>query len=83
MGKKQTHKVLVVDDDPDILELLKYNLKKEGYEIETADDGIKGVEIAKRFNPDLILLDIMMPQQDGVETCRQIRERFLKWLMLM
>ena len=74
MGKKQTHKVLVVDDDPDILELLKYNLKKEGYEIETADDGIKGVEIAKRFNPDLILLDIMMPQQDGVETCRQIRE---------
>ncbi len=74
MASKQNHKVLVVDDDPDILELLKYNLKKEGYDVETADDGIKGVHQAKKFNPDLILLDIMMPQQDGVETCRQIRE---------
>ena len=58
----------------DILELLKYNLVKEGYEVKTADDGIKGVEVAKSFNPDLILLDIMMPHQDGVETCRQLRE---------
>lgn len=74
MANKQNSKVLVVDDDPDILELLKYNLKKEGYEVETADDGIKAVSIAKKFVPDLILLDIMMPQQDGVETCRQIRE---------
>lgn len=74
MANKQSPKVLVVDDDPDILELLKYNLKKEGYEVETADNGIKAVGIAKKFIPDLILLDIMMPQQDGVETCRQIRE---------
>lgn len=65
---------MVVDDDPDILELLKYNLKKEGYDVETADNGMKAVEIAKHFHPDLILLDIMMPQQDGVETCRQIRD---------
>ncbi len=68
------HKVLIVDDEPDILELLKYNLSKEGYDVRTASDGMKGVDIAKTFIPDLILLDIMMPKQDGVETCRQIRE---------
>ncbi len=74
MGNKQSQKVLVVDDESDILELLKYNLIKEGYDVKTALDGRKGVEIAKSFVPDLILLDIMMPQQDGVETCRQLRE---------
>jgi len=74
MGKKQTHKVLVVDDEEPILELLKYNLEKAGYEVETAIDGMKAVEIAKRFVPDLVLLDIMMPVMDGVETCRRIRE---------
>lgn len=74
MGNKQGHKVLVVDDEEAILELLKYNLEKHGYEVKTAVDGIKGVEIAKKFKPDLILLDIMMPHQDGVETCRQLRE---------
>lgn len=73
MGKVN-QKVLVVDDESDILELLKYNLTKEGYDVKTASNGIKGVEIAKSFVPDLILLDIMMPKQDGVETCRQIRE---------
>ena len=67
-------KVLIVDDEPDILDLLKYNLEKEGYQVQTALDGIKGVEIAKQFIPDLILLDIMMPKQDGVETCRQLRD---------
>ncbi|UII32715.1 response regulator transcription factor [Fulvivirga ulvae] len=74
MGNKQGHKVLVVDDEEAILELLKYNLEKQGFEVKTALDGVKGVEIAKRFKPDLILLDIMMPRQDGVETCRQLRE---------
>lgn len=74
MGNKQSYKVLAVDDDPDILELLQYNLKKEGYDVQTALDGQKAVETAKTFLPDLILLDIMMPHQDGVETCRQIRE---------
>lgn len=74
MGNKQSQKVLVVDDEPDILELLKYNLIKEGYDVKTSLDGRKGVEIAKTFHPDLILLDIMMPNQDGVETCRQLRE---------
>lgn len=73
MGKVN-QKVLVVDDESDILELLKYNLSKEGYDVKVASNGVKGVEIAKSFEPDLILLDIMMPKQDGVETCRQIRE---------
>lgn len=67
-------KILVVDDDPDIVELLEYNLQKEGYEVKTAPDGRKGVQIARDFRPDLILLDIMMPQQDGIETARMIRE---------
>lgn len=66
-------KILVVDDDPDIVELLEYNLQKEGYEVKTAPDGRKGVQIARDFRPDLILLDIMMPQQDGIETARMIR----------
>lgn len=66
-------KILIVDDENDILELLKYNLSKEGYNVKTASNGFKGVEIAKAFLPDLIILDIMMPKQDGVETCRQIR----------
>ncbi len=74
MSDKQKVKILVVDDEPDIIDILKYNLKKEGYEVESAEDGIKAVKIAAKFQPDVILLDIMMPNQDGVETCRQIRE---------
>lgn len=74
MGNKQTHRVLVVDDEEPILELLKYNLEKGGYEVRTASDGMKAVEIAKKFIPDLVLLDIMMPKMDGVETCRLLRD---------
>lgn len=74
MAKQTSHRVLVVDDDQDICELLKYNLEKEGYEVKVAHDGRKGVDLAEQFLPELILLDIMMPHQDGVETCRQIRE---------
>lgn len=70
---KQEYKVLIVDDEPDILELLQYNLEKEGYSVRTALNGKKGVEEAKIFKPDMVLLDIMMPEQDGVETCRQMR----------
>ncbi len=66
-------KILLVDDDPDIIELLQYNLEKEGYAIESAPDGRRAVEIARTFQPDLVLLDIMMPQQDGIETGRQLR----------
>lgn len=67
------HKVLVVDDEESIVELLKYNLEKSGYEVRTALDGMQAVEIAKKFLPDLVLLDIMMPKMDGVETCRLLR----------
>lgn len=66
-------KILLVDDDPDIIELLQYNLEKEGYAIESAPDGRRAVEVARTFHPDLVLLDIMMPQQDGIETGRQLR----------
>lgn len=74
MSSKGGYKVLVVDDEEDILELLKYNLKKEGYDVKTATNGVKAVEIARSFLPDLVILDIMMPHQDGVETGRQMRQ---------
>lgn len=74
MSAKAKIKVLVVDDEPDIVEILTYNLQKEGYEVDSATDGVKAVKTALKFKPEVILLDIMMPRQDGVETCRQIRE---------
>lgn len=73
MGNKPSYKVLVVDDDESIVELLKYNLEKNDYEVRTALDGMKAIEIARKFTPHLVLLDIMMPKMDGVETCRQLR----------
>jgi two-component system alkaline phosphatase synthesis response regulator PhoP len=73
MGNKPSQKVLVVDDEEPILELLKYNLEKQGYDVRTANDGQVAVDTAKKFLPDLVLLDIMMPRMDGVEACRQIR----------
>ena len=66
-------KILLVDDEIDILEFLSYNLKNEGYEVRVAKDGQEGVSIAKEFLPDLILLDMMMPEMNGVETCEKIR----------
>lgn len=74
MALKNGIKALVVDDDPDIVELLQYNLSREGYEVRTADNGKKAVEMARAFQPQLILLDIMMPVMDGVEACRLLRE---------
>ena len=74
MSDKKKTKVLVVDDDPDIVELLTYNLEKEGYAVASATDGVKAIKVAVAFKPEVILFDIMMPHQDGVETCRQIRE---------
>ncbi len=67
-------KVLVVDDEPDIVELLVYNLEKEGYETETATNGLEAIEAARRFAPDLILMDIMMPRMDGIEAAHQIKK---------
>lgn len=73
MSNKPAHKVLVVDDEEPILELLKYNLEKQGFDVRTATDGQIAVDVAKKFHPDLVLLDIMMPKVDGVEACRQLR----------
>ncbi len=67
-------KILLVDDEPDILEFMEYNLAKEGYEVFLAKNGKEAVEVAKRERPQLIILDIMMPTMDGIEACRQIRE---------
>ena len=66
-------KILVVDDEPDILEILTYNLEKEGFEVFTASNGEEGLRVAVQTMPDLIILDIMMPQMDGVEVCRNLR----------
>jgi two-component system alkaline phosphatase synthesis response regulator PhoP len=66
-------KILLVDDEPDILEIVGYNLKKEGFEVFTADNGKEAITIAKKEKPDLIILDVMMPEMDGMETCYQIR----------
>jgi two-component system alkaline phosphatase synthesis response regulator PhoP len=67
------YKLLLVDDEPDILEFLSYNLKKEGYNVFTANNGKEAIVVAKKENPDLIILDVMMPDMDGIETCREIR----------
>ncbi|MBN2890796.1 MAG: response regulator transcription factor [Bacteroidales bacterium] len=66
-------KILLVDDDPDILEFLSYNIKQEGYEIQTAENGIQALKKLENYKPDLIILDVMMPEMDGVETCQEIR----------
>lgn len=71
----ETAKILVVDDEPDILEFLQYNLEKEGFKVVTASDGEAGIEKAEQEDPDLIILDIMMPKMDGVEVCRVLRAR--------
>ena len=67
--------VLIVDDEKNIVNIIAFNLKKEGYEVLTAGDGEEAVAIADEKNPDLILLDIMMPKMDGYEACRKIREK--------
>jgi len=65
--------ILIVDDEEDILEFLSYNLKKNGYDVHTANDGEEGIRKALKVKPDLIILDVMMPKMDGIETCEQMR----------
>ena len=69
-----SEKILIVDDEPDIVELLDYHLTKEGYKTKTSHNGKEALEVAKDFLPDLILLDLMMPEMDGIETCVEIIE---------
>lgn len=66
--------ILLVDDEPDILEIIRYNLSAQGYRIKMADNGKEAISMAKKVRPQLILLDVMMPKMDGMEACRKIRE---------
>ena len=66
-------KILIVDDEKDILEFLSYNLQKEGYEIYTANNGVEGLEVAINQKPELIILDVMMPEMNGIEACEKMR----------
>ncbi len=68
------YKILVVDDEEDIVDMLKYNLEKEGYIVAKAGNGVECLKIAPQFMPDLVLLDVMMPEMDGIETCVELRK---------
>ena len=71
----ENSKILLVDDEEDILEFLSYNLKKEGFRIDTANNGISALKKLEKLKPDLIILDVMMPEMDGIEVCEKIREK--------
>ena len=73
MGEKRSFRVLVVDDDRDILELLEYNLEKEGFKVKALEDSWQAIKVAKEFMPDLVILDIMMPHPNGIEICKELR----------
>ena len=73
MMNKRDVKILLVDDEPDILEIVGYNLKNQGYQVYSANNGVEALKTAKKIIPNLILLDIMMPEMDGIETCEKIR----------
>jgi two-component system alkaline phosphatase synthesis response regulator PhoP len=74
MENSKGHTILLVDDEPDILEFLSYNIRKEGYKVFTANNGEEGVKLTQQLSPSLILLDVMMPKMDGIETCQIIRK---------
>ncbi len=69
-------KILLVDDDEDILEFLSYNIQKEGYKVKIAENGVVALKVLENYQPDLIILDVMMPEMDGIETCEEIRKRY-------
>ncbi len=71
---KKDIKILLVDDEPDILEIVGYNLSNEGYTVITAENGVEAVKKAKKHRPHLVILDVMMPEMDGIETCEQLRK---------
>ncbi|MFD3000266.1 response regulator transcription factor [Pontibacter toksunensis] len=74
MQAATNYKILVVDDDPDIVEMLQYNLTREGYDVTEAENGKKAIAVAQAVKPDVILMDVMMPVMDGISACRQLRE---------
>ncbi len=74
MAEKVPEKVLVVDDEPSLVELVTYNLKRAGYETVTAGDGEEALQVAERENPDLVVLDLMLPKLDGFEVCKALRQ---------
>jgi two-component system alkaline phosphatase synthesis response regulator PhoP len=74
MQNLKGHTILLVDDEPDILEFLSYNIRKEGYKVFTAANGEEAIKLTQQLNPSLILLDVMMPKMDGIETCQVIRK---------
>jgi two-component system alkaline phosphatase synthesis response regulator PhoP len=73
INMENPYKILVVDDENDILEFIEYNLKKEGYEVHLAHNGQEGIEVGKKVKPDLVLLDVMMPVMDGIEACKLMK----------
>ena len=76
-------KILVIDDDLNICDLLQMYLEKEGYEVRTANDGVEGVNVFKTYEPDMVLLDIMLPKKDGWQICREIREQSNKPIIMI
>ena len=73
MEKKDT-KILLVDDEPDIVEIIRFNLEQNGYKISTASDGLEAIKVAEKEIPHLIIMDVMMPNLDGIETCERLRQ---------
>ena len=72
--KSSPLKILVVDDDLDIIEILKYNLNKSGYLVKSAKNGLEAIKRAKKFMPNIILMDVMMPEMSGIEACSEIKQ---------
>ncbi|TAJ12082.1 DNA-binding response regulator [Marinilabiliaceae bacterium JC017] len=74
MIEAENYKILLVDDEPDILEFISYNLKKEGFTVYTAQNGEEAIKVAQQVLPELIILDVMMPEMDGIETCEELKK---------